>query len=99
MGKNPEELAVPSSVHGDPKAVELARLWAAHGRQHVSLRPTVWDDPAAWGICLVDLARHLSKAYEQEVGKNAEAVLPRIREGFDAEWSSPTDEATGTSLD
>ena len=94
-----KELAVPPAVSGDAKAVELIRVWAAHGKQHVSLRPTVWDDPAAWGICLVDLARHLAKAYSLEAGKNSNDVLQRIKEGFDAEWSSPTDEAAGTMLD
>ena len=93
------ELLIPPGVEGDPKALELARVWAAHGKQHVSLSPMAWEDPFAWGICLVDLAKHLANAYQQELGKDRIAVLGRIREGFDAEWTSPTDEATGRVLE
>jgi hypothetical protein len=52
---------------------------------------TNWSDPAAWGLLLVDIARHASLAYERE-GRDRAETLARIREGFDAEWSSPTDE-------
>jgi hypothetical protein len=93
------ELLIPPDVAGDPQATELARVWAAHGSQHVSLSPMAWEDPFAWGICLVDLARHLANAYEQELGRDRAQVLRRIKEGFDAEWATPTDEATGTVLE
>lgn len=52
----PTELPVPGAVHADPKAIELLRVWAAGGKQHVTLATRVWEDPAAWGIMLVDLA-------------------------------------------
>src|SRR5215471_393964 len=81
------ELIVPPETRGDPKAVEIARVWAAHGGQHVSLKPTLWEDPFAWGIVLVDLARHVANALEKLEGKSKRQVLERIREGFDAEWS------------
>jgi hypothetical protein len=37
----------------DANAVELLRVWAASGKQHVTIRTEVWEDP--WGIFLVDL--------------------------------------------
>jgi hypothetical protein len=40
---------------------------------------------------LVDIAKHVAKAYSNE-GHNQDVVLKRIKELFDAEWSSPTDE-------
>ena len=46
--------------------MEVARIWAAHGRQHVHIRTGLWEDPGAWGIMLVDLARHAANIYEQE---------------------------------
>ena len=56
---------------------------------------TAHPDPAAWGIALVDLARHAAKAYALN-GKLAEdAALARIKQAFDAEWSSPTYVPTG----
>jgi len=39
---------------------------------------------------LVDVARHVAKAYAKE-GRNEAEVLHRIRDLFDAEWSDSTD--------
>ncbi|MGC1276307.1 MAG: DUF5076 domain-containing protein [Planctomycetaceae bacterium] len=89
------ELPVPSPIDSDPRAIELLRIWAAHGKQHVSLATNVWDDPAAWGIMLVDLAKHVASAYQQTTGKEYTSLLNRVREGFDAEWQSATDEPSG----
>ena len=90
------ELAVPPIAAADPRARELVRVWAAEGSQHVSIAADTWENPAAWGIMLVDLARHVSRAYEQMGKGHAGAVLDRIREGFDAEWSQATDLPKGS---
>jgi uncharacterized protein DUF5076 len=94
----PKELPLPAAVITDGESVELLRLWAAGGKQHVSLNPTAWTDPAAWGICLVDLARHVANAYAQARGGDPGVILRRLREAFDAEWTSPTDTPTGGSV-
>ncbi len=83
-----QTLPVPNSVQSDDNAVELIRVWAASGQQHISIATDVWENPAAWGIMLVDLARHISKSYE---GENSDHVLQRIKQGFDAEWNEPTE--------
>jgi hypothetical protein len=88
-------LTIPPDAAKDTKAVELARVWAAGGKQHVALRADVWSDPAAWGIMLADLARHVARALEQTQGQPQAKTLARIRAGFDAEWTSPTDRPTG----
>jgi hypothetical protein len=89
------ELEIPPVASRHSNAIEIARIWAAGGKQVVTLRAEAWSDPAAWGIMLVDLARHIANAQEQlGKGKKAE-VLKRIKEGFDAEWNSPTDEPAG----
>jgi hypothetical protein len=90
------ELPIPSVAGGDSNAVELLRVWAAQGKQHVALATRVWDDPAAWGIMLVDLAKHIASAYQQTEGKDYGDVLSRVREGFDAEWETATDEPSGS---
>ncbi len=95
FGKKPKELIVPPQAKTDPNAVELVRVWAAHGQQHVTIAAAAWEDPAAWGILLVDLARHVANFYSQQRGMDREAVLSRIRELVEAEWSSPTSEAKG----
>ena len=93
--KHTTELLVPPAVRKDPKAVELARVWAAGGAQHVSLATGVWEDPAAWGLMLVDLARHVARAYHQTQGLDPEDALRRIKQGFDAEWDHHTDQPSG----
>jgi hypothetical protein len=85
------ELPIPDAAKQDAKARELIRVWAACGKQHIVLATKTWDDPAVWGIVLVDLARHLAKAHSQRGVRDAEQILDRIRQGFDAEWTSPTD--------
>jgi hypothetical protein len=93
------QLPVPPAAAGDARAIELLRVWAAHGKQHVSLATNIWNDPAAWGVMLVDLARHIATAYQQTEEQDYASVLNRIREGFDAEWGSATDEPSGTVLE
>jgi hypothetical protein len=98
MFKKKGELLIPPVADRDRAAVEIARIWAAEGAQHVSLRAGIWQDPAAWGLMLVDFAHHVANAHAQ-MGQDRDAVLQRIKEGFDAEWASPTDKARGGLVD
>ena len=91
-------LEIPPVAQADPKAVEVARVWVALGNQHVSLRPDVWEDPAAWGIVLVDLAKHVANAHYETSGRDPSQTLQRIRAGFDAEWGHGTDAPVGGFL-
>jgi len=69
---------------------EILRVYSnEYGGQGFTIQ-TTWEDPGAWGILLVDLARHTAQAYAEK-GYSKEAALNRIREGFDAEWSAPTE--------
>jgi hypothetical protein len=77
----------------------MLRVWAAGGKQHVSIATDLWDDPANWGMMLVDLAKHIANAYESTKGTDRITVLGRIKAGFDVEWSSPTDVPTGGIMD
>ena len=88
---NINELLPPPDVKIATRAMEIARLWIVDKKLQVVLTGNLWDDPAAYGLMLVDLGRHLANAYEQQ-GRNRTEVLARIREGFDAEWGVPTDE-------
>ena len=52
----------------------------------------------SWGMLLADVARHVSRIYQNE-GKAPEArTLERIRMMFDAELDSPTDPGTTTAI-
>jgi len=88
-----DELAPPSAATGDARSFELARLWLADGAPHVALRTGVWPDPAAWGIVLVDLARHIALAYHQSSDVALGDAFERILYGLRAELESPTERA------
>ena len=84
-------LAVPPLAEKNPAAVEVLRVWAAPGSpQQLTLR-TTWKNPIAWGLLLVDVARHAAQAYEAE-GRDPQEVLAGIREMWNKEWSQPTDD-------
>lgn len=84
------ELPIPLTIEDSEKSMEMVRIWIADNEQHVILTPNLWDDPGAWGLMLVDLARHVSKAYAQS-GNDEAVVLQRIKEAFDVEWDNPTE--------
>lgn len=88
-------LDIPTKSKADKKAVEIARAWATGGATEGSLRVATQKDPAARGIILVDLAKHIANTYQQVEGRDHAEVLQRIRSGMDAEWSSATDVPTG----
>ena|SRR5262249_58741534 len=90
-----KQLQIPEVALRDEKSFEIARVWVAEGAEHVSLLVGVWKDPAAWGILLADLARHVVNAFEQEDHLNREETLERIRKTFHEELNSPTDHPTG----
>ena len=86
-----EALPVPDQVIRAKRKAEIARIWVANGRPVVVLAPSVWSDPAIWGLMLVDIARHVAAAYEP-LGHDQSETLDRIRAAFDVEWSHPTSE-------
>ncbi len=88
--RSASELDLPP-IASDPATSEVLRVWAGPDHpQQLSLR-TTWSDPAAWGLLLVDVARHAAKAYAAK-GQDEAAALERIRQALAAEWSQATDE-------
>jgi hypothetical protein len=77
----------------NPAAAEVLRVWAVPGEAQQLVLRTTWKDPGAWGLLLVDVARHAARAYANE-GRNEAEVLARIRQFFDAELERPTDRPT-----
>jgi hypothetical protein len=91
-----KSLDMPPAAQRDQHAFELLRVWIAEEEQHVSLRAGLWDDPAAWGIVLADLARHIVNAHTQHNKKlDPQSFLQQLRDGFDHELDSPTEEVEG----
>ena len=89
------QLRIPDAARNDRKSFELLRGWIGKQEQHISLRAGVWDDPAAWGMMLADLAGHIANSFKQGAGMDREEALARIHEGFESELASPSDEMTG----
>ncbi|MBA3393422.1 MAG: DUF5076 domain-containing protein [Deltaproteobacteria bacterium] len=86
----PRELPIPAAIARDKGARDVLRVWTGGDDNHtIVLRSDEWEDPAVWGMLLADLARHVAASYA-EAGADPDAVLDRVREGFDAEWESPT---------
>lgn len=89
-------LPIPPAAQNDPRAIEITRIWAAGGKQHVSIQTGLWEDPGNWGIMLVDLSRHVANAYSQTEGRDRTEVLRSIKAAFDAEWGHSTGNVAGS---
>lgn len=79
-----------------PVGTDLVRIVTSPDGQRIEITPAVWEDPAAWGILLADLVRHIAAAESQlRPELSSEAFLDRLFEGFHAELASPTDLSEG----
>src|SRR5215469_15412905 len=94
--KMDRELIIPEVAEDDPHALEILRAWIARGKQHVSMRVSIWDDPGMWGVFLADLARHVVNAYVEDDASDPQETLKRVRDMFNAELTSPTDAPQGS---
>ena len=98
MEAQQNELIIPPKVADDPRAWEILRVWIAHRKQHVSIKPS-WDDYATWGIVIVDIIRHLGDAYQKSHGIDPAETTARIMALVRAEFEHPTDTPTGDFVD
>jgi hypothetical protein len=89
--KKPIKALKPPVMADEPDATEVLRVWKNTDWQkvQVALMPDD-EDPAVWGIALVDIARHVAKAYALQGRMSESACLARIRQLLDAEWKRPT---------
>src|SRR5688572_16458753 len=74
----------------DERSSELLRVLSYRRKRTSTLGHGHWEDPAAWGICLVDLAPHRSNVGAARTPSTADTQA-RIRIGFDAQWIPPTE--------
>lgn len=88
-----DALPVPSAATRDPRSVEILRVWIANGEQHVALAFGMWEEPAAWGLLLADLARHIAEAHAQQDSKiDSDDFLEQLRSGMEAELDGPSED-------
>jgi hypothetical protein len=95
---HPNELDAPPESARDKDAVEVLRGWIVGGGLSVSLHPMAFGGPATWGILLVDVARHVARACEDQGHGTYAGNLAEIRELLEAEFAKPTDLGTTERL-
>jgi hypothetical protein len=90
-GNHLNQLGIPPGPLEDAQAYELARVWSSEGHQYYVLNVAPITEPAAWGMCALDLMKHAARAYEQLDGRPKEETYKRILMGFMAEMEHPTE--------
>ena len=88
-----DQLLIPDAAKKDAQSFEILRVWIADKEQHVSLRVDVWNDPAAWGIMLADLAKHIVNSYDQDAALDRSKTFERIKAALEAELGSSADKS------
>ena len=93
-------LQIPPAAKRDEDAIQMLTAWIAESGLHCTMNVGMWsaagrNEPAAWGILLADVVRHLANAIESEQGIDRSDVIAEIVDSFQNELESPTSEATG----
>jgi hypothetical protein len=83
-------LSVPPFVEETGGTEVLRAFVDGHNGLSISLQ-SAFEDPATWGILLVDVTKHVARAYAGQADISEQVILDRIRQMFDAEWNKPTD--------
>ncbi len=81
---------MPPDVIGRDDATEVLRAFVLDGGLSIAFM-RAFEEPDMWGLLLVDIARHASRAYAKEGAYTEQEALTRIVDMFEAEISRPTD--------
>ena len=92
----PNEQPLPPDVIGRADATEVLRAFVVDGGLSIAFT-RAFEEPDMWGLLLVDIARHASRAYARESDYTEKEALARIIEMFEAEIARPTDAGNTTS--
>jgi len=86
----PREQPLPPDVIGRDDATEVLRAFVVDGGLSIAFA-CAFEEPDMWGLLLVDVARHASRAYARESAYSEDEALRRIIDMFEAEIARPTD--------
>jgi hypothetical protein len=75
---------------GREDATEVLRAFVVDGGLSIAFT-RAFEEPDIWGLLLVDVARHASRAYARESAYSEDEAMRRIIDMFDAEIARPTD--------
>jgi len=81
---------------GREDATEVLRAFVVDGGLSIAFA-RAFEEPDMWGMLLVDIARHASRAYARESDYTEKEALARIIDMFEAEIARPTDAGNTTS--
>ena len=81
---------MPPDVMGRDDATEVLRAFVVDGGLSIAFA-RAFEEPDMWGLLLVDVARHASRAYARESDYSEDEALRRIIDMFEAEIARPTD--------
>src|ERR1700722_1138947 len=87
---DPKEQPLPPDVIGPDDAIEVLRAFVVDGGLSIAFA-RAFEELDMWGLLLVDVARHASRAYARESAYTEEEALTRIIDMFEAELARPTD--------
>jgi hypothetical protein len=85
----PPDSSTPDSGATDNGA-EILRIWTSDAGERVVLRVDLFP-PGAWGIILVDVAKHVARAYAQQGQMTANEAFAQVLSSFIAEIGQATD--------
>ena len=91
----PKEQPLPPDVMGRDDATEVLRAFVVDGGLSIAFA-RAFEEPDMWGLLLVDVARHASRAFARESDYTEEEALRRIIDMFEAEIARPTDAGSTT---
>src|SRR3954452_11001339 len=91
----PKEQPFPPDVVGREDATEVLRAFVLDGGLSIAFM-RAFEEPDMWGLLLVDIARHASRAYARESDYTEQEALTRIIEMFETEIARPTDAGNTT---
>ena len=86
----PREQPLPPDVIGRDDATEVLRAFVVDGGLSIAFT-RAFEEPDMWGLLLVDVARHASRAFARESAYSEDEALRRIIDMFEAEIARPTD--------
>jgi hypothetical protein len=92
----PKQQPLPPDVVGRDDATEVLRAFVVDGGLSIAFA-RAFEEPDMWGMLLVDIARHASRAYARESDYTEKEALARIIDMFEAEIARPTDAGNTTS--
>src|SRR5256885_16855328 len=92
----PKQQPWPPDVVGREDATEVLRAFVVDGGLSIAFA-RAFEEPDMWGMLLVDIPRHASRAYARESDYTEKEALAPIIEMFQAEMGRPTDQGHTSS--